>query len=69
MDLQSKRADFAVIGVGEAWIVRPPHRTGEVLTRTSGGAWISAGVFGDGQRVVSVAFPDLTPLADDFFKP
>ena len=64
--LSDKIADYITIGVNECWVVRPDAGTVEVLALTPTGAR-SVAVYGEGQRVQSVAFAGLTVSVADVF--
>ena len=67
-DLDGKLADYAEIGVAEAWVVRPNTQTVEVRQQT-GGAWSILADYAMGEAVQSVLFPDLDAPVADFFLP
>jgi Uma2 family endonuclease len=64
--LAGKLADYASIGVIEAWVVRPPTKTVEVILLSGDGI---ASKFTDSEELRSHIFADLSLQVADFFKP
>jgi Uma2 family endonuclease len=65
-DFAIKRKIYAKFGVREYWIVDPDANTLEVLTWKETG-YITAGVYGESERLVSPLLPGIDlPLADIF---
>jgi len=62
-----KIADYCTIGVNECWLVSPVGETVEVLRVTSEGA-VREALYGAGQTLQSLTFPDLTLALDDIFR-
>jgi Uma2 family endonuclease len=66
--LSGKITDYVGIGVREAWIVRPWHRTVELLQLTTNGP-VTIATCAEGDMLKSLVFADLTISVTDFFKP
>lgn len=66
--IDEKLADYCVIGVQEAWLVRPAEKTVEGLRLSPTGS-ISTGTYSETQTFVSLTFSDWTVTIADFFKP
>jgi Uma2 family endonuclease len=64
--IADKLDDYDKIGVGECWIVRPEGQTVEVRARDPRGH-VNIAVYGQGQEVQSVIFPDLRVAVADVF--
>lgn len=64
--LSDKLADYATVGVNEAWVVRPGAQTVEVITLDGTG---SSRLFSSGDHAHSFVFTDLRLSVSDFFKP
>lgn len=64
---QGKINDFCQIGVAECWLVNLERATVEVLRLSADGPERVA-LYGAGETLQSVAFPDLTVALDDFFR-
>jgi Uncharacterized protein conserved in cyanobacteria len=64
--LSDKLADYASVGVNEAWIVRPDAQTVEVIAL---GGTRSSTLFSSSDQLHSFVFPDLKLSVSDFFKP
>jgi Uma2 family endonuclease len=56
-DLVTKRAEYAIVGIPEYWIVDPRNETVIVLALVEN-AYVEQGVFGRGSEARSVSFPD-----------
>ena len=65
--LNAKIADFCTIGVGECWVISPEAETVEVLRLSLDGP-IREALYGSGQLIQSLMFPDLTLALDDIFR-
>jgi len=65
--LNSKIADFCAIGVSECWVISPEAETVEVLRLTTDGPSREA-LYGSGQTLQCLTFPDLTLALDDIFR-
>ena len=66
-DYINKRAQYAAIGVDEYWIVDPTAQTFLVL-ELAGKEYKEVGQFQGGNRIVSIAFPNLTLVAEQVFQ-
>jgi len=66
-DYINKRAQYAAIGVDEYWIVDPTAQTFLVL-ELAGKEYKEVGQFRGGNRIVSIAFPNLTLVAEQVFQ-
>jgi Uma2 family endonuclease len=64
--LDDKIADYCAVDVKECWVVSPKDQTVEVLQLTRSGSSPVA-VYGAGQNVVSLTFPDLSVPVDAIF--
>ena len=64
--LDAKIADYCAIGVEEGWVVRRSAYTVEVLRFTLAGAQ-SVHIYGAGETVQSITFPDLLVDVDAIF--
>ncbi len=64
--LWGKISDYCTAGVNECWLVSPEGETVEVLRLTPGGP-IREALYGSGQTLQSLTFPDLTLALDDVF--
>lgn len=64
--LPDKIADYRGVDVREIWVVRSGARTVEVIRLTLDETK-SVAMYGQGQTVVSVTFPDLSVPVDDIF--
>lgn len=62
-----KIADFCKIGVSECWLVSPEAETVEVLRLSPNGPERAA-IYGLGETLQSVTFPELTLALDDIFR-
>lgn len=62
-----KIMDFCMVGVNECWLVGPEIETVEVLRLTPDGP-VRAALYGAGQTLESITFPDLTLALDDIFQ-
>lgn len=65
--LNAKIADFCAIGVSECWVISPEAETVEVLRLSPDGS-IREALYGSGQSLQSLMFPDLTLALDDIFR-
>ena len=65
--LNAKISDFCAIGVNECWVISPESETVEVLRLTSEGP-VREALYGLGQTLQSLTFPDLTLALDDIFR-
>ena len=63
----AKIRDFCAVGVRECWLVSPEAGTVEVLRLTPEGP-VREALYGAGQSVQSLTFPDLTLALDDIFR-
>lgn len=63
----AKIRDFCAVDVRECWLVSPEGGTVEVLRLTMEGP-VREELYGAGQSVQSLTFPDLTPALDDIFR-
>ena len=63
----NKIADFCRIGVNECWLVGPEAETVEVLRLTPEGPERAA-LYGAGETLQSLTFPDLTLALDAIFR-
>jgi len=63
----AKIMDFCEIGVQECWVVSPQGETVEVLRLTSEGP-VREAIYGMGQTLQSLTFPDLTVALEDIFR-
>jgi Uma2 family endonuclease len=66
-DYINKRAQYAAIGVDEYWIVDPATQTVLVL-ELAGEEYKEVGQFQEGNRIVSIAFPNLTLMVEQIFQ-
>jgi Uma2 family endonuclease len=66
-DYINKRAQYAAIGVDEYWIVDPTDQTVMVL-ELAGKEYKEVGQFQGGDRIVSIAFPNLTLIVEQVFQ-
>jgi len=64
--LNAKITDFCAIGVREGWVISPEAETIEVLRLTPEGS-VREALYGSGQMLQSITFPDLTLALDDIF--
>lgn len=64
--LYAKIADYCAVGVREGWVVRPVPQTVEVL-RLSVDGYESVRIYGAGETVQSITFPDLFVAVDAVF--
>lgn len=64
---QGKIADYCAVDVNECWLVSPEGETVEVLRLTPDGPERAA-LYGAGETLQSLAFPDLTLALDDIFR-
>ena len=64
--LAGKLADYQSVGVRECWIVQPDRRTVELMAIFEQGS-DSLGVYREGARLSSRAFPDLEIAIEDIF--
>ncbi len=62
-----KIADYCLIGVNERWLVSPEGETVEVLRLTPEGP-VREALYGSGQTLQSLTFPDMTLALDDIFR-
>ena len=62
-----KITDYCSIGINECWLVSPEAETVEVLRLTSEGP-VREALYGIGQTLQSLTFPDLTIALDDIFR-
>lgn len=63
----AKIRDFCVVGVIECWLVSPETESIEVLRLTSEGP-VRDALYGLGQTLQSLTFPDLNVALDDIFR-
>ena len=63
----AKVADYCTVDVKECWLVGPLAETVEVLRLTPDGPE-QAALYGAGQTLQSLTFPDLTLALDDIFR-
>ncbi len=63
----AKISDFCAVGVNECWLVSPETESVEVLRLTSEGP-VREALYGLGQTLQSITFPDLTLALDDIFR-
>lgn len=63
----AKIRDFCAVGVNECWLVSPETESVEVLRLTSEGP-VREALYGLGQTLQSITFPDLTLALDDTFR-
>ena len=63
-DRNEKMPLYASAEIPEAWIVNIPERVVEVYTDPTGGVYRSVRVFGPGDTVSPIAFPDISLLVD-----
>jgi Uma2 family endonuclease len=66
-DYISKRAQYAAIGVNEYWIIDPEVQTVLVL-ELAGEEYKEVGQFQGGDRILSIAFPNLTLMVEQIFQ-
>ena len=59
--------DYCTVGVNECWLVSPEADTVEVLRLTPEGPERAA-LYGVGEAVQSLTFPELTLALDDIFR-
>ena len=64
---EGKIADYCAVGVNECWLVSPEAETVEILRLTSEGPMREA-LYGLGQTLQSITFPDLTLSLEDIFR-
>ena len=64
--LNAKIADFCTAGVQECWVISPNAESVEVLRLTINGPH-RVGIHGVGERVTSLAFPEMTVTIADIF--
>ena len=62
-----KIADYCTVDVKECWLVAPQAETVEVLRLTPDGPERAA-LYGSGETLQSLTFPDLTLALDDIFR-
>ena len=62
-----KIADYCAVDVKECWVVSPEAETVEVLRLTPEGPERAA-LYGSGETLQSLTFPDLTLALDDIFR-
>ena len=62
-----KIRDFCTVDVKECWVVNVDDQTAEVLRLTSEGP-VREALYGLGQTLQSLTFPDLTIALDDIFR-
>jgi len=65
--LLGKIGDYCTAGVEECWLVSPAAETVEVLRLTPEGP-VREALYGSGQTLQSLTFPDLTLALDDIFR-
>ena len=63
----AKIRDFCAVGVNECWLVSPETESVEVLRLTSEGP-VREALYGLGQTLQSLTFPDLALALDDIFQ-
>lgn len=63
----AKIRDFCAVGVNECWLVSPETESVEVLRLTHDGP-VREALYGLGQTLQSLTFPDLTLALDDIFR-
>lgn len=63
----AKIRDFCAVGVNECWLVSPETESVEVLRLTPDGP-VREALYGSGQTLQSLTFPDLTLALDDIFR-
>ena len=63
----AKIRDFCAVGVNECWLVSPETESVEVLRLTPDGP-VREALYGLGQMLQSLTFPDLTLALDDIFR-
>ena len=63
----AKIRDFCAVGVNECWLVSPETESVEVLRLTPEGP-VREALYGLGQTLQSLTFPDLTLGLDDIFR-
>lgn len=66
--LGDKLADYASIGVQEAWVVRPDTNTVEVIHPAPGGP-VTVATYGRDDTLTSVVLPTLSAPVADLFRP
>ena len=64
---EGKIMDYCTVGVNECWLVSPEADTVEVLRLTLDGPEREA-LYGLGETLQSLTFPDLTLALDDIFR-
>lgn len=67
--LAGKLADYASIGVAEAWVIRPEPGTVEVLRLAPGAGPVPVAVYGSADTVRSIVLPALTVPVADLLRP
>ncbi|MBW4659885.1 MAG: Uma2 family endonuclease [Drouetiella hepatica Uher 2000/2452] len=65
-DYVAKRAQYQDLGIPEYWIVDPQTQAITVLVWQEG-LYVEAGVFCEGDRIISLAFPDLNLQTSQVF--
>ncbi|GAB4146326.1 MAG: Uma2 family endonuclease [Cyanobacteria bacterium J069] len=65
-DYVRKRAQYAVLGIPEYWLIDPEAQTVMVLSLEAG-AYREIGVFGMGAAIASVEFPELAIAVDQLW--
>jgi Uma2 family endonuclease len=66
-DFINKRAQYAAIGIPEYWLIDPSERSVTVL-ELQGDEYREVGIFKNGDRIVSPAFPALALTAEQVFQ-
>lgn len=64
---KDKIKDYCAVNVKECWLVSPQGETVEVLRLTPEGP-VRAALYGTGQTLQSITFPELTLALDDIFR-
>ena len=64
---EKKITDYCAVGVTECWVVNMDVETVEVLRLTPKGP-VREALYGSGQTLESLTFPDLTLALDDIFR-
>jgi len=64
---EGKIMDYCAVGVAECWVINTDAQTVEVLRLTPDGP-VREALYGAGQTLHSLTFPDLTLALDDIFR-
>ena len=64
---EGKITDYCAVGVAECWVVNIDTQTAEILRLTCDGP-VREALYGAGQTLQSLTFPDLTLALDDIFR-